>query len=202
MPIDESAAAKRISEAVISSGAALFTTTKYIYAMSKDGFYTCDVKDIFKVVLNNARIGDKLDGFHIPLDEVSCYPLSSSKYDAVYPLIVYSFAVRLPELLAKQPLSEQTVKAIYNDIVKKGAQNKDGAVPEEFSEIRNLVKKGKQPGPYNADWLKSYLYAAFPELAEVSNRNFFFFGALDVLFVMFYLNLEARVTAAVSDKNG
>jgi hypothetical protein len=198
MPLDEAAAAKRISDTVISSGAALFTTTKYIYAMSKDNFYSVDVKDIFKVVLNNVRIGEKLDGFHIPLDAPSISPLDSERYDAVFPLIVYSFAVRLPELLSRQELSEQTVKGIYNDIIKKGAQNKDGAVPEEFGEIKALVKKGKQPPPYNADWLKSYLYAAFPELAEVSNRNFFFFGALDVLFVMFFLNLEARINGLLS----
>jgi hypothetical protein len=191
---DEKKAIEQLSELLFEASASLFLATKYIYALSGESYYSCDVKDIFKVVLNNIRSAESLSAFHLDLGDSNCGILNSQDYKMVFRLMVSSFAVRLPALcqvtVGNERMSENQVTAVYNAILKEGISNHDGVIPEKFSDMRTSARKGRSITPYSTEWFRSYLYSTMPELADISNRNLFFFGATDVLFCLFYLCLE------------
>ncbi|MBP1736217.1 MAG: hypothetical protein H6Q60_98 [Oscillospiraceae bacterium] len=191
---DEKNAVAQLSALLFDAGESLFAATRHLYALSGDSSYNCNVKDVFKVVLNNVRSADSLSAFHLDLSDASCAIVNSLDYKMVFRLMVYSFAVRLPVLCrtgaGNDRMTDHQVSAVYNAILKEGISNASGVIPEKFSDIRASVRKGTSIPPYSAEWFRSYLYGAIPGFSEISNRNFFFFGATDVLFYLFYLCLE------------
>ena len=198
---DEKKAVEQLSALLIDASKCLFMTTKYVYALSCKSFYCCDVKDIFKVVLNNICNADCLSAFHLDLDDPSCARLNSPEYKRVLRLIVYSFAIRLPALcqvsVGNDRMNERQISDIYDLIFKEGISNFDSILSEKFSDIRTSVRKGRAVAPYNAEWFRSYLYGCMPEFADINNRNLFFFGVVEVLFGLFYLCLEKEVASCI-----
>lgn len=199
---NEKVAVAQLTDLILRAGASLFKATKYIYALSAESFYNCDIKDFFKVILNNIGNVDGLGAFHIPVNDNTCGALNTPEYDKVFRLIVFSFAIRLPILcnvkVEGNTMSEQQIRAIYSAILGKGISNIDNAISESFSDIQVIVRKRRDLSPYNADWLRAYLFNNFPELSDISNRNLFFIGAIDVLFVLFYICLEKEVAGLIS----
>lgn len=197
---DENEAVARLADLLLNAGANLFKASKYIYALSEDAFYRIDVKDVFKVVLNNICGADNLAAFDLAMDGSACAELNTPEYDDVFPLIVYSFAVRLPVLCVSasgRPMDDAQMRSVYYTIIEKGVTNIDDAVAESFTDTRNAMKKGKAAAPYGGEWFKAHLYSKMPSLADVTNRNLFFFGVMDVLFVLFYLCLEKEFAKTI-----
>lgn len=201
--INETAAVNGLAEHIVNGGVCLFNAIKYIYAIAEDSFYTVDIKDAFKIVLNNITDTDSLTALGLRIDSNTCGEMINEEYSRVLPLIVYSLAVRVPVLKnlrgTSGPMTDDQLYKVYNAVLAKGAENYNDAVAESFMEIKYLVRKGKRLPPYNADWFKTYVYTAVPTLAEINNKNMFLLGFADVLFAMFYSCLEESLFEKIKE---
>lgn len=192
--INEQNAINGLADAIVKGGVCLFNAVKYIYSIGEESFYTVDIKDAFKIVLNNIYDTDSLTALGLRLDNDSCREMADDDYNKVLPLIVYSLAVRIPVLKnlrgASGPMTDDQLYKVYTAVLAKGAENYNNAVAESFMEIKYLVRKGKKLPPYNADWFKTYIFTNVSALSEITNKNMFLLGFADVLFAMFYSCLE------------
>lgn len=192
--VNDSEITRQLSDMVLKAGANLFKATKYLYALTAENYYHCDIKDFFKVILNNIFNTDTLSAFQISIDNDACSPLNSRGYFNVFRLIIYSFAVRLPVLCRVKAsgrfLNAKQIDAIYNAVLEKGILDCGIEVAENYEDIMASVRKGKSVIPYNAEWFRTYIYSSVPELAAISNRNLYFMGAVDVLIPLYYMCLE------------
>jgi len=194
---DEDTATTKIAEFMANSAASLHLTTKYIYSLSYDRFYKCDVKDVFKVALNNIFHPEVLSVLNLQITGSHCAPVHTVQYDRIQSIMLYSFAVRLPMLQQMQHekscLNDEQIRSIYHKILQYGAQNHRNVVTESFDDIRKLVRKNKSLPVYQPDWYMTYLYESIPEFAEINNGNMFFLGAINMLFPMFYLHMQEEL---------
>ena len=194
---DEDVATTKIAEFITNSAVSLHLTTKYIYALSYDSFYKCDIKDLLKVVLNNIFQPSLISALNIEITGGHCAPMDCDEYDRTLPLIMYNFATRLPTLqkmnFGSDTLSDTQIQSIYDKLIANGAQNYRSVVDEDFESIRKLVKKNKPIPSFLPTWYKIFLYESIPVFAEINNRNMFFFGAMDILFTMFYLHMQEEL---------
>ena len=60
-----------ISETVVKAGVSLFNAVKYIYMIADKDFYNINIKDIFKIALNNISDTTCLYNTGIKLDRES-----------------------------------------------------------------------------------------------------------------------------------
>lgn len=148
--ISERTACTMISETVVKAGVSLFNAVKYIYMIADKDFYNINIKDIFKIALNNISDTTCLYNTGIKLDKERCAEMNTPEYERVLSLMVYSFAVRLPVLKNVKTsggyLNDKQIKTIYDIVISKGAGNYDNVIADDFEEIRRMVKSGK-PGP-------------------------------------------------------
>lgn len=195
--ISERTAFTMISDTVVKAGVSLFNAVKYIYMIADKDFYNINVKDIFKISLKNITDTTSLFNTGIKLDKERCKEMNSPEYERVLSLMVYSFAVRLPELKGVKTrggmLNDKQIKAIYDMVVAKGAGNYENVIADDFEEVRRMVKMGKGVPAYDAEWFKGYIYGYVPALASISNRNLFLLGSCDILFTLFYSSLEEEL---------
>jgi hypothetical protein len=198
----ERSAITMLSDVIVKSGVSLYNSIKYIYSIAEDDFYNCNIKDVLKVVLNNLTDINCLQALGLRINADKCKEMNSPEYNNVLPLIVYSFAVRIPVLknitVNNQTLTDEQLKAIYDTVMAKGAKNYMDTIPESYDEIRKLVKSKKPIPPYTADWYKTFIYTRIPELAEIKNKNMFLLGAVDILFTMFYACLEEELENTIN----
>lgn len=190
--LNETETAAELSGIIIKAGANLFKATKYLYALTDPKYYHCDIKDFFKVILNNIYNADVLGAFDISIDGDACGPLNTREYFNTYPLIIYSFAARLPVLCNMKGggLNQKQTDAVYAAVLERGITNIGGAVAEDYAAISAAVRRGKSVAPYSAEWFRTYINTSVPELADITNRNLYFLGAADILFPLYYLCLE------------
>ena len=195
--ISERTAYTMISDTVVKAGVSLFNAVKYIYMIGDKDFYNVNVKDIFKIALKNITDTAALYNTGIKLDKERCREMNSPEYERVLSLMVYSFAVRLPELKdVKTPsgsLNDKQIKTVYDMVIAKGAGNYENIISDDFEEIRRMVKLGKAVPAYDAEWYKSYIYSYVPALASVSKRNMFLLGSCDIMFTLVYSALEEEL---------
>lgn len=195
--VSERTAFTMISETVVKAGVSLFNAVKYIYMIADKDFYNINVKDIFKISLRNITDTTCLYNTGIKLDKERCREMNSPEYERVLSLMVYSFAVRLPELknlkINNQSLNDKQIKAIFDMVVAKGAGNYDNVIVDDFEEIRRMVKTGRPVPAYDAEWFKSYIYSYVPALTAITNKNMFLLGSCDILFTLFYSGLEEEL---------
>lgn len=198
---NEAEAIQKLSDIVLRAGANLFKATKYLYALSAESFYQCDMKDFIKVILNNMFHAESLSAFHITIDDSTCGVLNTREYFNVFRLIIYSLAVRLPVLCSVKigdgQMNEKQIRAVYDAVIERGISNIGNTISEDFEHLLAALKKGRPVDPYGAEWFKSYLYSSIPELADISNRNLFFIGASEVLLVLYYLCLEKEFDSLI-----
>lgn len=191
-----------ISDVIVRSGVTLYNAIKYIYSIAEDDFYTCNIKDVLKVVLNNLTDINCLKALGLRINNEKCKEMSSPEYNNVLSLIVYSFAVRIPLLkyitINNQTLTDEQLKNIYATVLSKGARNYKDSVSEDYEEIRKLVKAKKPVPPYSADWYKTFVFTNIPELAQIKNKNMFLLGVVDILFTMFYACLEEELQNTIN----
>ena len=191
---NESEAIRQLTDMILKAGANLFKATKYLYALTAENYYNCNIKDFYKVILNNIFNADVMSAFHITIDNQTCSALNTREYFEIFRLIIYSFAVRLPALCHVEVggdfMTARQVTAVYDAVMEKGVVNHGDAIAESFQQIASDVKKGKSLDPYNCEWFRTYIFTTIPELAEISNHNLFFMGAAEMLFSLYYLCLE------------
>ena len=187
--ISERTAFTMLSDTVVKAGVSLFNAVKYIYMIADKDFYNINVKDIFKIALKNITDTTCLYNTGIKLDKERCKEMNSPEYERVLSLMVYSFAVRLPELKNIKTkggqLNDKQIKTIYDMVLSKGAGNFENVIPDDFEEIRRMVKLGKPVPAYDAEWSKGYIYGYVPALATVTNKNLFLLGRCAILFTLF-----------------
>lgn len=195
--LNEAEVTAQLSDMIIKAGANLFKATKYLYALTADDYYHCDIKDFFKVILNNIFNVDILGSFQISIEGDACGPLCTREYFNVFQLIIYSFAVRLPLLCNIRKngnsLSPKLIDAAYHAVMQRGIVNINNAVADDYNDIAVALRKGRSVAPYNADWFKTFVMTEVRELGDISNRNLYFLGAADVLFPLYYLCLEKEI---------
>ena len=195
--ISERTAFTMLSDTVVKAGVSLFNAVKYIYMIADKDFYNINVKDIFKISLKNITDTTSLYNTGIKLDKERCKEMNSPEYERVLSLMVYSFAVRLPELKSIKTkggsLNDKQIKAVFDMVVAKGAGNYENVIADDFEEIRRMVKQGKPVPAYDAEWFKGYIYGYVPALATVNNKNLFLLGSCDILFTLFHSSLEEEL---------
>lgn len=196
--VSERTAFTMLSDTVVKAGVSLFNAVKYIYMIADKDFYNINVKDIFKISLKNITDTSSLYNTGIKLDKERCKEMNSPEYERVLSLMVYSFAVRLPELKNIRTkggsLNDKQIKAVYDMVIAKGAGNYENVIADDFEEVRRMVKLGKPVPAYDAEWFKGYIYGYVPALSTVNNKNLFLLGSCDVLFTLFYSSLEEELT--------
>lgn len=195
--ISERTAYTMISDTIVKAGVSLFNAVKYIYMIGDKDFYNINVRDVFKITLKNITDTTCLYNTGIKLDKERCREMNSPEYERVLSLMVYSFAVRLPELkLVKTPsgsLNDKQIKTVFDMVISKGAGNYENIIADDFEDIRRMIKLGKSVPAYDAEWYKSYIYGYVPALASVANKNMFLLGSCDILFTLFYGALEEEL---------
>jgi len=200
--VSERTAFTMLSETVVKAGVSLFNAVKYIYMIADKDFYNISVKDIFKISLKNITDTACLYNTGIKLDKERCKEMNSPEYERVLSLMVYSFAVRLPELrnvkINNQSLNDKQIKSIFDMVVAKGAGNYDNVIVDDFEEIRRMVRTGRPVPAYDAEWFKSYIYSYVPALTAITNKNMFLLGSCDILFTLFYSGLEEELKRVLS----
>lgn len=200
--VSERTAFTMLSETVVKAGVSLFNAVKYIYMIADKDFYNISVKDIFKISLKNITDTTCLYNTGIKLDKERCKEMNSPEYERVLSLMVYSFAVRLPELknmkINNQSLNDKQIKSIFDMVVAKGAGNYDNVIVDDFEEIRRMVRTGRPVPAYDAEWFKSYIYSYVPALTAITNKNMFLLGSCDILFTLFYSGLEEELKRVLS----
>lgn len=200
--VNESGTITLLTDMILKAGANLFKATKYLYALTAENYYNCNIKDFFKVILNNIFNADIMSAFHISIDETTCAPMNTREYFDIFRLIIYSFAVRLPALCHVEARGEymtmKQVSAVYDAVMEKGVLNHGDAIAESFAQIASDVKKGKSIPPYNSEWFRTYVFTMIPELSEISNHNLFFMGAAEMLFSLYYLCLEKEFEKSIN----
>ena len=188
---DETSAILNIAEYITTAADSLFKATKYIYALGSERYYECDIKDVFRVILNNIRTPERLEAFRLDISAPNCAEMETPAYSAVSDLILFSFDVRLP-LLEQQGvgLTDEQALAVYDTVMLGRSVNPGGFIKDSYEDIRRRVKKHRPLPPYKTDWFRAYIYAHCPALAEINNKNTFLMGAVEPLFSMFYLQFE------------
>lgn len=195
--INETAALNGLADTIIKGGVSLYNAVKYIYSIAEKDFYNVNIKDAFKVVLNNITDIDSLQALGLRIDDATCREMQNDEYNRVLPMIVYSLAVRIPTLKSvhneDDTMSDEQLYRLYTMVMDKGAENYRDMISETFLETKYLVRKGKKLPPFTAEWFKTYIYTNVSSLAEITNKNMFLLGFADVLFAMFYSCLEEEL---------
>ena len=81
--ISERTACTMISETVVKAGVSLFNAVKYIYMIADKDFYNINIKDIFKIALNNISDTTCLYNTGIKLDKERCAEMNTPEYERV-----------------------------------------------------------------------------------------------------------------------
>ena len=199
--INEAAAVNGLADHIIKCGVCLYNSVKYIYSLAENDFYNVNIKDVLKIMLNNMPETDPIKTLGLRIDDYTCREMQSEEYNRVLPLMVFSLAVRIPVLKnvknGEDSMTDDQLYRLYTAVIDKGAENYRDIITESFLETKYLVRKGKKLPPFTADWYKSYIYSSVPALSEITNKNMFLLGFVDVLFGMFYSCVEDGLSRKV-----
>ena len=123
--INEAAAINGLADTIIKGGVSLYNAIKYIYSLAERDFYNVNIKDAFKVVLNNVTDTDCLQALGLRINEGTCGEMLSDEYNRVLPLMVYSLAVRIPTLKSvkngSDSMTDDQLYRLYTAVMNKGA---------------------------------------------------------------------------------
>lgn len=199
--VNENTAINGLADYIARCAACLYNSIKYIYSLGENDFYNVSIKDVLKVILNNIPNADSLKALGLKIDGYTCGEMNSEAYNKVLNLMLYSFAVRIPVLKSvrngDEMMTDDQLYRLYNAVIDKGAENIGEIISETYLEMKYLVRKGKKLPPFTADWYKSYIYTSVPTLTEITNKNMFLLGFVDVLFAMFYSCMEDGLSARI-----
>lgn len=126
--INESTAINGIADTIIKGGVSLYNAIKYIYSIAEKDFYNVNIKDAFKVVLNNITDTDSLQALGLRINDRTCIEMQNEEYNHVLPMIVYSLAVRIPTLKnvrnGEDFMTDDQLYRLYTAVMEKGADRK------------------------------------------------------------------------------
>jgi hypothetical protein len=200
---DEKTAVDGIADFILRGGVCMYNTLKYIYSLSDRDFYNVNIKDVIKLIINNVTDSDSLSFLGLRAEGEPVAAMESESYRRILPVMVFALAVRTPALRSVEidgkPLTDDQIYKIYSAVLSKGASNVDDLIPDTFLEIKYLVRKNKPLPPFTAEWYKNYIFRSVPELAAITNRNIFLFGACDVFFSMYYACFKEALEEKVKD---
>jgi hypothetical protein len=203
---DEKTAVEGISDFILRGGVAMYNALKYVYALAERDYYNVNIKDVFKIILNNVTEPDALRVLGLRSEGPDVAEMESESYRRLLPLMVFSLAVRTPTLknavIGEKVMTDDQIYKVYSAVVNKGAENVGDLIPETFLEIKYLVRKSKPLPPFTADWYKNYLFSNVPALAAITNKNVFLLGVSDIFFSMFYACYEEALHLKVQEYVG
>jgi hypothetical protein len=203
---DEKTAVEGLADFILRGGVSMYNTLKFIYSLTDRDFYNVSIKDVIKLIINNVTESDSLSLLGLRADGAATTAMESESYRRILPAMVFSLAVRTPTLksveIGGKTLTDDQIYKIYNAVISKGAGNVDDLIPETFLEIKYLVRKNKPLPAFTADWYKSYIFAQVPDLASITNRNIFLFGACDVFFSMYYACFKEALEEKIEEYCG
>jgi hypothetical protein len=200
---DEKTAVDGISDFILRGGVAMYNALKYVYALAERDYYNVNIKDVFKIILNNVTEPDALRVLGLRSEGPDVQEMESDSYRQLLPLMVFSLAVRTPTLknavIGEKVMTDDQIYKVYSAVIAKGAENIGDIIPETFLEIKYLVRKGKPLPPFTADWYKNYLFSSVPAIAAITNKNIFLLGVSDIFFSMFYACYEEALHLKVQE---
>jgi len=187
-----------VCDSIKFSAASLFKALKYIYALTDENFYNINVKDIFKIALNDINNVDILDNMGITLSDEILGELSNPRFDVVEGLIHYAFLIRLPFLRVNTPelskVKEKHMKEVYSQGLKNGAENFEGNIEHDFNSVSKIAKSRQPEPPFDGEWFRRWVYTFADELSAITNRNMFLLGSIDALFPLYYAALPNKIS--------
>ncbi len=202
--VNETIAINGLADYIVKSGVCLFNSVKYTYSLAHKDFYNVNIKDVFKIMINNMPDSELISSLGLRIDGESCDEMAGDDYNKILQIIVFSLAVRIPILKGvkvpeNSPLTDDQLYKLYVAVLEKGAMNFNDIISETFLEMKYLVRKGKPIPPYTADWYKTYIFKYIPALSEITNKNMFLYGSVDILFAMFYSCAEEGLARKIAD---
>lgn len=184
---------RRIAVIVDLASKSLFNAVRYCYLVAENDFYNINVKDIFRIGLNDITNPDCFRNLGIILDEKHIGEMGTEHYREVLDVLRYSFAIRLPfirKYAENSTLKEGHIKHIYDILESYGFHNPDGIVEESFKSMAWLVRTKKTEPPFDTEWFRRWIYTYGHELAAINNRNMFVLGCVEALFPLYYASLQ------------
>ncbi len=184
---------RRIAIIVDLASKSLFNAVQYCYLVAENDFYNINVKDIFRIGLNDITNPDCFRNLGIVLDEKHIGEMGTEHYREVLDVLRYSFAIRLPfirKYAENSTLKEGHIKHIYDILESYGFHNPDGIVEESFKSMAWLVRTKKSEPAFDTEWFRRWIYTYGHELAAINNRNMFVLGCVEALFPLYYASLQ------------
>lgn len=193
---------QRIVDVTDGAADSLFRALKYCYLVSDGDFYNINVKDIFRIGLNDITNPDCFRCLGLSLERGNIGEMAGENFAQVLEIIRYSFAVRLPFArrdATETMVRENQIKLAYEMLGDYGYANPEGIVELTFK-ASSWLSKTKKPEPqYDTEWFRSWIYTYGVELSAINNRNMFLLGCADALFPLYYSALKERL---VKELNG
>ena len=186
-------ALKRIAATVDLASKSLFNAVRYCYLVAESDFYNINVKDIFRIGLNNITDPGCFKNLGIILEDAHIGEMGTEHFREVLDVIRYSFAIRLPfirKYAENSTLKDTHIKQIYDILEAYGFHNPDGIVEDSFKSMSWLVRTKKTEPAFDTEWFRRWIYTYGHELAAINNRNMFVLGCVEALFPLYYASLQ------------
>jgi len=193
---------QRLVDIIDGASESLFLALKYCYLVADEDFYNINIKDVFRIGLNDITDTECFRNLGLSLERGNIGEMAGDGFADVLEIIRYSFAVRLP--FARRDADESTVKdnqikLVYELLGEYGFSNPENIVSLSFKSSAWLAKTKKPEPQYDTEWFRSWVYTYGHELAAINNRNMFLLGCADALFPLYYSSLKERL---VNELNG
>lgn len=194
MAADESL--KKIADLIDLTSESLFNALRYCYLIADGDFYNINVKDIFKIGLNNITNPECFKNLGLTLEDSKIGEMGTEHFREVLSIIRYSFAIRLPFIKRyadTSTLKDGHVRQIYDILESYGFLNPDGIVEESFKSMSWLVRTKKNEPQFDTEWFRRWVYTYGNDLAAINNRNMFVLGCVEALFPLYYASLQELI---------
>ncbi len=187
---------RKIADIIDLTSQSLFNAVRYCYFAADGDFYNINVKDIFKIGLNNITKPDCFKNLGLNMDEKKIGEMGTEHFREVLSIIRYCFAIRLPFIkryAESSTLRDGHIKQIYDILEKYGFHNPDGIVEESFKSMAWLVKTKKNEPAFETEWFRRWIYTYGHDLSAINNKNMFILGCVEALFPLYYASLQELV---------
>ena len=99
---------QRLVDIIDGASESLFLALKYCYLVADEDFYNINIKDVFRIGLNDITDTECFRNLGLSLERGNIGEMAGDGFADVLEIIRYSFAVRLP--FARRDADESTVK--------------------------------------------------------------------------------------------
>lgn len=187
---------KKIASQIDSASRSLFNAIRCCYQIADEDFYNINVKDVFKIGLNNITDPDSFRNLGIIPDSRKLREMDTEQFDEVLSIIRYSFAIRLPFIrryAEESSMRDGQLRQIYDMLEEFGFANPDGILEGSFKSMAWLVRTKKPEPPFETEWFRRWIYTYGHDLAAINNRNMLLLGCVEALFPLYYASLQELV---------